>query len=214
MQSIYHEAQCIAASGKKILVNFSRGRDSLVQAHLLLRLVPRDRLVFLHYWVYPDLEYQLKHLAICERFFGVQIHREESNDASILRTGKVEESRESERDRMLDKYGCELSAMGFRMDETLWCRNRLRRFTDGINASERECYPIKSWTAPVVRAYVEKCKLPLAEEYGWGLNDLGSRISDEGVVWLLEHHPEDFVRASARDPLLLSEYTKATGKIL
>lgn len=214
MPNLYHEVQAIAASGKKILVNFSRGRDSLVQAHILLRTIPKDRLVFCHQWTYPDLEYQLKHLRICEQFFGVPIHRVPSNERGIFTHGKLQESSSQERDRLLTEFECDLAAYGLRMDETLGRRNRLRKFVDGINEKDRECYPIKSWTAPVIRAYATKNKLPLAEEYAWNIHDIGARIVGDGLLWLLERHPEDFARAAKCDPILLSEYTKLTGKIV
>lgn len=214
MSDLYHEIRAIAATGKKILVNFSRGRDSLVQAHLFANMVPKDRLVYCHQWTYPDLAYQLRHLELCESFFGIQIHRTQSNEAGILETGKLQETASQERDRLLDQFGCDLAAFGLRMDETLGRRNKLKRFENGINEKDRECYPLRSWTAPVIRAYTQKWRLPLAEEYSWGFNDFGARFTGEGVVWLLERHPDDFLRASKRDPLLLSEYTKITGKAI
>lgn len=214
MPNLYHEAQSIAASGKKVLVNFSRGRDSLVQAHLLLRTVPRDRLVFCHQWTYPDLEYQLKHLRVCESFLGVQIHRVPSNERGIFTHGKIVEPAKEEQARLRSEFSCDLSAFGLRMDETLGRRNRMRRFSDGINEADSECYPLRSWTAPVIRAYVAKHRLPLAEEYSWNLHDIGARIVGDGLLWLLEQHPDDFVRAAKHDPVLLSEYTRLTGKIV
>ena len=195
-------------------MNFSRGRDSLVQAHVLLSFVPIEYLTFCHQYTYPDLHYQLHHLEMCEQFFHVKIERVPSNEQGIFTHGKLVESASEERDRLLEQFGCDLAAYGLRMDETLGRRNRLKRFQDGINEKDRECYPIKSWTAPVIRAYAKKFKLPLAEEYAWGFHDLGARIVGEGAKWLLEQHPADFVRASALDPLLLSEYTRFTGKIL
>ena len=214
MPDIYHETKQIAASGARILVNFSRGRDSLVQSHVLLRHVPKDRLVFCHQYTYPDLEYQLRHLAVCEAFFGVQIHRVPSNHVGIIDTGKFQETTEQERDRLLSQFDCQLAAYGLRMDETMGRRNKMRRLADGIHEKKRECYPLRSWTAPVIRAYATKARLPLAEEYDWDLNDIGGRIGGLEAEWLLEHHREDFLRAVARDKLILSEYTKHTGKII
>lgn len=208
--SIYLEAQAIAASGKKVLVMVSRGRDSLCMAHALLRHVPRDRLVFLHLLTYPDLRYQLGHLERIESALGIKIEIQPSRQRTKIETGKLPDF-SKERNGWRERYECDLVAYGFRSDESVSRSVIMRQWPDGINAKSFECYPLKRWNRSLVAAYTAKHRLPMAVEYESGFRDCGEQFTGRSAVWLHDTFPGDFERAAAFDRYLQAEYVRAVG---
>jgi len=105
-------------------------------AHVMLQVVPKDRLEFVNLWYYPDLGYQQKQLSAWERFFGVQIHRHPAEEVGAIAGGKQELRFGDVREWIRDKYGAEWVAYGYRMDESLARRALLKphtRFGGGMD---------------------------------------------------------------------------------
>lgn len=210
--SIYLEAQAIAASGKKILVMVSRGRDSLCMVQTLLDHVPRDRLVFLHLRSYQTLDYINQHLKQIEARFQIKLEIQPSRQANKMKTGKNGDF-SKERDHWRNFYECDLSAYGFRMDESVSRACIMKAWSNGINEKSKECYPLKRWNKSIVTQYAKAKRLPMAVEYEYEYRDIDI-FTGVGAVWLHDTFPDDFQRACEEDPNLGPEYTRATGNPL
>lgn len=211
--SIYSEAESIAASGARVLVAVSRGRDSLVMVSVLLAKVPKDRLVFLHLQTYPGLLYQTQHLARIEARFGIQLEIQPSREQSKILTGKNPSNGfAKERDFWRHEYKCDYVAYGFRSDESVSRSVIMKQFPDGLNAKSGECYPLKRWNRSLVAKYALMHRLPMAVEYDYGYRDFSGILTGQQAVWLHDTFPDDYETAAAFDPFLAAEYTRATGQ--
>ena len=95
------------ATTGKIVVFVSRGRDAATMAHIMLQVVPKDRLEFVNLWYYPNLEYQQKQLAAWEKFFGIQIHRHPAEEVAAIVGGKQQLRFGDVREWIRDKYAAD-----------------------------------------------------------------------------------------------------------
>lgn len=178
----------------KILAFISRGRDAAVMTHLLTKSVDPSRLVFVHLWHYPDLEYQKKQIALWERFFGIKIHLEMAEEVVAMVDGKKSISFGEMRDIVKNKYGAKWSAYGYRMDENMGRRALLKPHADGIHYAQETLYPLRQFNQKTVNAYAIKNRIPLAVEYKYGLRDI-SIFDGAAARWLRDTYPDDFERA-------------------
>lgn len=171
-------------------------------AHIMTSVVPRDRLVLVNLWYYPDLAYQQAQLATWERFFGLPIQRHPAEEVGALRGGKQSLGFGDVRDWIRDKYCAEWVAYGYRMDESLARRALLRPHLDGIHYAQKTLYPLRQFNQATVMAYVKRHRIPLAPEYQTpGLRDI-SIFDGDTARWLRDNYPDDFERASRFDPML------------
>ena len=208
--SIYTEVQNIAASGERILVAVSRGRDSLCMVHAMLQHIPSERMVFLHLQTYLDLAYQAQHIAKIESRLGIHLEIQPYRERQKILTGRIP-SFSSERDHWAKHYDCAFTAYGFRSDESVSRAVVMREWPDGINRKSREAYPLKRWNRAIVATYATKNRLPMAPEYDAQFRDCGGLFTGNIAVWLHDTFPDDFERAAAFDPMVRAEYTRATG---
>ena len=205
MPSLSYPAQKMRdATTGKIVVFVSRGRDAATMAHIMLQVVPKDRLEFVNLWYYPNLEYQQKQLVAWEKFFGIQIHRHPAEEVAAIVGGKQQLRFGDVREWIRDKYAAEWVAYGYRMDESLARRALLKPHPDGIHYAQKTLYPLRQFNQKTVIAYCAKWKIPLAPEYRFGYRDI-SIFDGETARWLRDAYPADFERACAFDPLLAAK---------
>lgn len=188
----------------KIVVFVSRGRDAATMAHVLLATVPRERLIFVNLWYYPDLAYQQAQLAAWEVFCGIEIHRHPAEEVEAIHGGKQALSFGDVREWIRDKYGAEWVAYGYRMDESLARRALLKPHLDGIHYAQKTVYPLRQFNHALVLAYVKRHRIPLAPEYAYGFRDI-SIFDGDSARWLRDTYPDDFERACAWDPNLIAK---------
>lgn len=191
----------------KIVVFVSRGRDAATMAHVMLQAVPRDRLVFVWLWYYPNLAYQQAQLARMERFYGVEIHRHPAEEVGAISGGKQELRFGDVREWIRDKYGAKWVAYGYRMDESLARRALLKPHPDGIHFAQMTLYPLRQFNQKAVVAWCHRHKIPLAPEYAHGYRDI-SIFDGETARWLRDTYPDDFERACRFDPHMIEKVVR------
>lgn len=210
MANIYHEADCIAKSGERLLFGVSLGRDSACFLRVLSTRVKLQDHAFFHYSCYWTLlPYQQRQLEAIEARYGIKIEVRPDPRSSIL---KGLRTFAEDRDIQLDAKGCGLMVLGYRMDESLQRRGMLKQYTDGINPKTRECYPLRSWTSRITDAYVKANRITLAPEYALGLSDLTEHRQGRAVV--LRHYisEADYQAAIAQDPQVEIDYVRYAHK--
>lgn len=209
MPGILHEVDCIAASGEKLLMAVSLGRDTACFMHALSKKVRMQDHAYFHYTTYCTmLPYHARQLRAIEDRYGIGV--EVRPDPRSLASGIVGVA--EDRDYLLDKHGCGLCVLGYRMDESLQRRGMLKRHTDGIDRKTRECYPLRSWTSRITDAYVRTHRIPLAPEYALGMRDMPTHRGTKAVIlrhWISE---EDYQAAIAQDPQVEVDYVRHEQK--
>ena len=210
MPGIYHEADCIANDGRKLLFGISLGRDSSCMLELLHKRVKMQEHCFVHYSPYLTmLPYQAKQLSLLERRYGISIDvRPDPRSTLVLGLRSVAD----DRDDLLDSLGCGLMVLGYRMDESLQRRGMLKKFENGINDKLRECYPMRTWTSRITDAFVKANKVLLSPEYALGLRDCRNHRAHKAVI--LRHYisEEDYQAAIAQDPQVEIDYVRYAHK--
>ena len=206
MPGIYHETdQIIRRAGDgRLLFMVSLGRDTACFLDLFSRRTELSRHAFVHYTAYETmLPYQARHLAYLEKRYGISVEvRPDPRSLSAGLAGVAEE-----RDMLLDRHGCCLQVLGYRMDESLQRRGMLKSLTDGISDKLRECYPLRSWTPRITDAYVKSNKILLAPEYSWGFRDCRNHRGLKAVL-LHDMSYEDYVAAVKQDPHIEVDYVR------
>jgi len=124
MAGIYHEADCIAKDGRKLLFGISLGRDSSCMLELMHKRVKLQEHHFVHYSPYLTmLPYQAKQLSMLERRYGISVDvRPDPRSTLVIGLRSVAE----DRDAMLEEHKCGLMVLGYRMDESLQRRGMLK----------------------------------------------------------------------------------------
>ena len=202
MPTLLYPAQRMRDATDGIIVAFlSRGRDAATMASVLTQVIPRERLVFVNLWYYPDLAYQTRQLDAWERFFEIKIHRHPAQEVEAIAGGHQSLTFGDVREWIRAKYGAKWVAYGYRMDESLARRALLKPHPDGIHYAQMTLYPLRQFAK---RHCIEWCKLkriPLAPEYRYGMRDI-SIFDGDAARWLRDTYPDDYERACRFDKLL------------
>lgn len=210
MPSIYHEADCIAKTGSRLLFGVSLGRDTACFLNVLAARVDLSKHAFYHYSSYWTLlPYQQRQLVAIEKLYSINIEVRPDPNSYII---KGLRTFAEDRALQLKEKNCDLVVLGYRMDESLQRRGMLKQYSDGINWKSKECYPLRSWTSRITDAYVKANRIALAPEYSYGVHDMTEHRQGRAVF--LRHYisEADYQAAIAQDPQVEIDYVRYAHK--
>lgn len=176
------------------MVSFSGGKDSLVVLDLALRVFPRVEAFFMY--LVPGLECVERPAIEAAARFGVKLHMYPHWIGFRLRKHGLYGWHDQEdlpdiklRDiytTVIEETGIPLIAVGAKRVDSLWRKRHLdstKGWTEVIN-------PIVAWSKHEVISHLVSRGITIPK--GDSGDGSGADLSHPSVLWMYDHHPEDF----------------------
>lgn len=201
-----------------VLVSFSGGKDSLVVMDLCVRTFDRVEAFFMQ-WV-PGIQCVEAPAIESAARFGVKLHMTPHwGGMRALKYG-VYCFNPNERDMwpdvklrdiysiMIEETGIPLIAMGGKRKDGLWRRRNL----DSTKNWGEVITPIVGWSNHEVAAHLVSRGIPIPK--GDSTDGSGVDLSRPSVLWLHDHHPDDFAVLETHFPFVraIVEQRRLYGK--
>jgi phosphoadenosine phosphosulfate reductase len=184
----------------KILVGVS-GKDSLAVLDLLV--ASGREVVPFHMHLVPGLDVIECVLRWVETRYKLPVQRiQHWNTSNLLRLGLYRPHLRKPPPKLAQhhieqflhqKHGTSWTAYGYRYGDSLARAGMFKSWGGGVDKANAHVFPIWSWTADEMRAYLRVRRIPLPPRNPAG-KSFGVDLGVDTLLWMRQHYPRDYRR--------------------